>query len=90
MRAFAEGLKASPGSCDLRRARDAALVALRARPGRLEALHAAQRRREREANEMVMLKINKLTAAKAAARRIKEKSQSSRPGSRASSRQSSR
>ena len=46
-----------------------ALVALRARPGRLEALHAAQRRREREANEMVMLKINKLTAAKAAARR---------------------
>ena len=64
VRAFAEGLKASPGSCDLRRARDAALVALRARPGRLEALHAAQRRREREANEMVMLKINKLTAAK--------------------------
>ena len=56
----------------------------------LEALHAAQRRREREANEMVMLKINKLTAAKAAARRIKEKSQGSRPGSRASSRQSSR
>ena len=90
VQAFAEGLKASPGSCDLRRARDAALVALRARPGRLEALHAAQRRREREANEMVMLKINKLTAAKAAARRIKEKSQSSRPGSRASSRQSSR
>ena len=74
----------------MRRARDAALVALRARPGRLEALHAAQRRREREANEMVMLKINKLTAAKAAARRIKEKSQGSRPGSRASSRQSSR
>ena len=91
VRAFAEGLKASPGSCDLRRARDAALVALRARPGRLEALHAAQRRREREANEMVMLKINKLTAAKAAARRIKEKSQGSRPGSRAaSSRPSSR
>jgi tetratricopeptide (TPR) repeat protein len=83
--AFAEGLKASPGSCDLQRAREAALVALRARPGRLEALHAASKRREREANEMTSLKINKLTAAKAAARKIKDKA-TGRPSSRASSR----